>query len=81
LILKDDFKTEKFVNKYFSHITLIENFTYLSEYKTTQKILQGSRHEIVYHLLPGNGGMLELYALRKDLEQYLGIKEFVVFKI
>lgn len=44
------------------------------------KILGKSRHDIVYHLLPGNGGMQEVSTLRKDLELYLGKKNFVVYK-
>jgi len=45
-----------------------------------EKILEKSRHDIVYHLLPGNGGMQEVSALRKDLELYLGKDNFVVYK-
>jgi len=39
LLLKDDFKIGKFIKQYLSHITLIENITFLSKHKTTQKIL------------------------------------------
>ncbi len=45
-----------------------------------ETILEKSRYDVVYHLLPGNAGMQELSVLRHDLEYYLGSERIVVYK-
>ena len=40
LILKKEFRLERYIKQYLSYITLIENLTYLSRFKTTERILQ-----------------------------------------
>ena len=45
-----------------------------------ETILDKTRYEIVYHLLPGNAAMQELSVLRRDLEYYLGSGKIIVYK-
>lgn len=67
LLIKPDFKIGLFVKHYFSHITLIENITCLSKYKTTQDLIDKLRQmdgiETVKILL--------LMNLRTELDFYL----------